>query len=136
MAFNLTRALGALASTFHAEATTATIRAQLIAVPARLARSARRVVLHLPCDWPWESAWQQLFTAAAATGPPRAAGPSSARPHQATTGAPTVEEPDRPADLLPLRQDHDLVAPTPTTPVRWSEVERLSTEIHPDGAVS
>jgi len=31
-----------------AEATTATIRAQLIAVPARIARSARRLRLHLP----------------------------------------------------------------------------------------
>ena len=40
MAFNLTRAAGALASTFHAKATTGTIRAQLITVPGRLARSA------------------------------------------------------------------------------------------------
>lgn len=45
-AFNLTRAACALASLFHAKATTATIRDQLISVPARLARSARR--LHLP----------------------------------------------------------------------------------------
>jgi hypothetical protein len=41
IAFNLTRAAGTLTSTVHAKATTATIRAQLIAVPARLARSAR-----------------------------------------------------------------------------------------------
>ena len=34
IAFNLTRAAGALASTFHARATTATIRAQLITIPA------------------------------------------------------------------------------------------------------
>lgn len=60
MAFNLTRTAGALASAFHARATTATIRAQLITVPARLARSARRIVLHLPTDWPWQTAWQQL----------------------------------------------------------------------------
>lgn len=64
MAFNLTRAAGALASAFHARATTKTIRAQLIAVPARLARSARRLILHLPRDWPWKHAWQQLFTSA------------------------------------------------------------------------
>jgi len=38
IAFNLTRAAGTLASAFHARATTATIRAQLINVPARLAR--------------------------------------------------------------------------------------------------
>ena len=43
MAFNLTRAAGALASPFHAKATTATIRRQLINVPARPVRSARRI---------------------------------------------------------------------------------------------
>jgi hypothetical protein len=63
IAFNLTRAAGALASAFHAKATTATIRGHLIAVPVRLARSARRLRLHLPRDWPWEQQWQQLFTA-------------------------------------------------------------------------
>jgi hypothetical protein len=62
IAFNLTRAAGCLASAFHARATTATIRAQLITVPARLARSARRLVLHLPRDWPWEHDWTELFT--------------------------------------------------------------------------
>jgi hypothetical protein len=71
MAFNLTRAAGALASGFHAKATTATIRAQLISVPARLARSARRLQLHLPRDWPWQTAWTQLFDATC--GPPAAA---------------------------------------------------------------
>jgi hypothetical protein len=68
MAFNLTRAAGTLASTFHARATTGTIRAQLISVPARLARSARRLTLHLPESWPWEHAWQRML--AGATGPP------------------------------------------------------------------
>ena len=48
IAFNLTRAAGALASAFHAKAT---IRAQLITVPGWLARSARRVPLHLPTGW-------------------------------------------------------------------------------------
>jgi hypothetical protein len=61
IAFNLTRAAGRLASTFHARATGATIRRQLINVPARLARSARRLTLHLPTDWPWADDWQQLF---------------------------------------------------------------------------
>jgi hypothetical protein len=71
IAFNLTRAAGALASSFHAKATTATIRTQLIAVPARLARSARRLRLHLPRDWPWRTAWTELFDATC--GPPGAA---------------------------------------------------------------
>jgi hypothetical protein len=71
IAFNLTRAAGALASTVHARATTATVRAQLINVSARLARSARRLVLHLPQAWPWQDAYDRLFTAA--TGPPATA---------------------------------------------------------------
>ena len=61
IAFNLTRAAGALASAFHGKARTATVRSQLIGVPARLARSARRLTLHLPTHWPWQHAWQQLF---------------------------------------------------------------------------
>jgi hypothetical protein len=61
IAFNLTRAAGALASTFHARATTGTIRAQLINVAGRLARSARRLTLHLPALWPWEHPWQQML---------------------------------------------------------------------------
>ncbi len=60
IAFNLTRTAGVLASTFHARATTATIRAQLINVPGRLARSARQLVLHLPTDWPWHADWKQI----------------------------------------------------------------------------
>jgi hypothetical protein len=63
MAFNLTRATGTLAAAFHARATTGTIRAHLITIPARLARSARRLTLHLPTDWPWEQAWKRLLTA-------------------------------------------------------------------------
>jgi hypothetical protein len=64
MAFNLTRTAGCLASTVHARATTGTIRAQLITIPARLARSARRLTLHLPTGWPWQTAWEQMTTAA------------------------------------------------------------------------
>lgn len=72
IAFNLTRTAGTLASTFHSKATTGTIRAQLITVPGRLARSARRLALHLPTGWPWQNAWTQMATAARA-GPPLAA---------------------------------------------------------------
>ena len=68
IAFNLTRAAGALASSFHAKATTATLRRQLINIAARITRSARRSTLRLPAAWPWAAAWQRLFTAA--TGPP------------------------------------------------------------------
>ena len=68
MAFNLTRAAGALASRFHAKATTATIRTQLINVAARVVRSARRVQLRLPTHWPWADDWHDML--AATTGPP------------------------------------------------------------------
>jgi hypothetical protein len=61
MAFNLTRAAASLTEPQLARATTATIRRKLIAVPARIAKSGRRVTLHLPTAWPWENAWTQLF---------------------------------------------------------------------------
>jgi hypothetical protein len=73
MSFNLTRAAGALASPFHAKASTATIRKQLINVPARPVRSARRVQLRLPANWPWAADWLYLFTTA--VGPPPAITP-------------------------------------------------------------
>lgn len=62
LAHNLTRAAGALAFAFHARATTATIRDRLINVPARLARSARRLTLHLPERRPWSEDFTQLFS--------------------------------------------------------------------------
>ena len=61
IAFNLTRAAGALASARHTRARTGTIRAQLIHTPARIARSAGRLILHLPTDWPWQPGLDQLF---------------------------------------------------------------------------
>jgi len=81
MAFNLTRAAGAIASVFHAKATTATIRRQLIAIPGRLANSARRMVIHLPKDWPWQDSWEGSSTRPAGHQPQQ-------RPdHPARTGA-------------------------------------------------
>lgn len=71
IAFNLTRAIGAIAGGTHAKATTATIRRRIITVPARVASSARRVTLHLPVAWPWQDAWETVFERA--LGPPPAA---------------------------------------------------------------
>ena len=68
MAFNLTRAMGVLAGKAHARARWATIRAQLITVPGRVANSGRKLVLHLPRDWAWASDWAAMFDSA--TGPP------------------------------------------------------------------
>jgi hypothetical protein len=61
MAFNLTRAAATLAGGRLGKARTATIRRTLITVPARIASSARRLTLHLPRNWPWETAWNTLF---------------------------------------------------------------------------
>lgn len=61
MAFNLTRIAGIIAGTGLAKATTATIRRTIVTVPARIARSARRLVLHLPQQWRWEPQWTRLF---------------------------------------------------------------------------
>lgn len=61
MAFNLTRAAATLTGPRLAKARTATIRRTLITVPARIASSARRLTLHLPRNWPWETAWSTLF---------------------------------------------------------------------------
>jgi hypothetical protein len=71
IAFNLTRAAGTIAAPELARATTATVRRKLVAIPARVATSARRVTLHLPRNWPWETAWTQLITRV--TDPPPAA---------------------------------------------------------------
>lgn len=70
IAFNLARAIGVLASKAHARARWATLRAQLINLPARIATSARTTILHLPRDWAWAKEWQAVFDSA--TGPPLA----------------------------------------------------------------
>ena len=80
IAFNLLRAAGVLASTRAghglAVATTATLRARLVTVPARIARSARRLTLHLPTRWPWHEHWTRL--ADHVMHPARSAAPPSA----------------------------------------------------------
>ena len=61
MAMNLPRAPATVAVPQQAKANTATIRRNLISVPARVATSARCVTLHLPLALPWETAWTELF---------------------------------------------------------------------------
>ncbi len=62
MAFNLTRVAATITGSSLAKASTATIRRTLITVPARISSSARRLTLHLPTTWPWETDWTELFT--------------------------------------------------------------------------
>ncbi|MFJ9034887.1 transposase [Streptomyces sp. NPDC102274] len=64
IAFNLLRAAGALAGSCHAKATTATLRAHLINIPARIARTARHLTLHLPERWHGQDAFTAHFDAA------------------------------------------------------------------------
>lgn len=49
----------------------ATVRRKIINVPARIAATGRRLVLHLPLAWPWAGHWEAVYTTA--TGPPVAA---------------------------------------------------------------
>jgi Transposase DDE domain group 1 len=64
IAHNLLRAAGCLAGRFHAKARGATLRRQLLVVPARLARPQGKPTIHLPTYWPWRQAWTNLHTAA------------------------------------------------------------------------
>lgn len=63
IAHNLTRAAGHLAGGGYRAARAATIRTRIINVAARLAHRARAIHLHLPERWPWQHAWDNLFTA-------------------------------------------------------------------------
>ena len=61
IAFNLTRALGVTAGGRFARAETATIRARLINVPARIANSGRRLTFYLPQNWLWATSWLRIW---------------------------------------------------------------------------
>jgi hypothetical protein len=65
-AFNISRAAAVAAGTPRARM--ATLGRQIIAAPARLAATGRRLIMHLPTRWPWREAWTNLWDAA--TGPP------------------------------------------------------------------
>ena len=67
IAFNLARALGRLAGGSLARAETATIRDRIINIPARVARSARRITLHLPRGWLWATSWLTVWRHALAS---------------------------------------------------------------------
>jgi hypothetical protein len=66
IAFNLARA--AAVASGQARTRWATLRTRIINVPARIAATGRRLVLHLPTQWPWAANWHALH--AVATGPP------------------------------------------------------------------
>jgi Transposase DDE domain group 1 len=72
---NLLRAAGTLAGGHHAVARGATLRRDLVNVPARFAAPARKPMLHLPAHWPWQIRWKTLWdnTISYPTAQPRAA---------------------------------------------------------------
>ena len=64
IAHNLLRAAGTITGVARdTVARGATLRENLINVPARLARPQRRPVLHLPRHWPRAKPWQSIWTA-------------------------------------------------------------------------
>jgi hypothetical protein len=66
IAFNIARA-AAVATDQH-RARWATLRTRIINVPARIASTSRRLIVHLPMHWPWAGNWQSLWSTA--IGPP------------------------------------------------------------------
>ncbi|MBF9335995.1 IS1380 family transposase [Microbacterium lacticum] len=69
LAHNLARAAATAAGLGRARM--GTLLRLIIQTPARLANTARRVVMHLPAHWPWAHAWARLWETA--TSPPRIA---------------------------------------------------------------
>jgi hypothetical protein len=74
IAHNLLRAAATLASRRHGKARGATLRRELINLPARLAHRGRdHVILHLPQHWPWRDGFEGVFDATHRAPPARAA---------------------------------------------------------------
>jgi hypothetical protein len=73
IAYNLSRAAGHAAGGRHARATTRILREHLIAVPARVTRSARRQHLRMPRNWPWQTGLDNLKHHATTAPPDHAA---------------------------------------------------------------
>ena len=62
IAFNIARAAAVAAAMRTAR--WATLRTRIINIPARLASTGRRLLLHLPDRWPWATHWQQMWNTA------------------------------------------------------------------------
>lgn len=62
IAFNIARATAVAAAMRTAR--WATLRKKVINVPARIATTGRRLILHLPRHWPWTPSWELLWSTA------------------------------------------------------------------------
>ena len=71
MAHNLMRTAATIIGGAMSRVRAMTLRTRIIAIPARLAHRARRLILHLPTEWKWDEAFNRLW--ATALGPPPAA---------------------------------------------------------------
>lgn len=60
---DLTRVFAAVAGDGHRRKESATIRRELVQVPARVAASARRLRLHAPTRWRWQTGFENVPTA-------------------------------------------------------------------------
>ena len=63
MAHNLARTAAIMAGGRLTKARTQTLQSKLVAVPARIARHARKLILHLPARWPWQHEFTRLWQA-------------------------------------------------------------------------
>ena len=88
--------------------TTKTLRRRVFALAGRLTRSARRLTLHLPQRWPWETQFSRALTRLRAIPLP----PDGARPPVPPTSPPTRASPVRerilPCPIPPSRSPHPL----------------------------
>ncbi len=120
IAFNLARA-AAVAAGLHL-LRWASLRTKLINVPARIATSGRRQVLHLPTRWPWQPAWKEPLDNRHRPTPPDQ--PLTTQPATAQPRTP-VEKPGKPASTPHPNADQPPQQPirAPHHSRRWIRAE-------------
>lgn len=74
IAHNLMRAAAVIAGGTLTRARTPSLRTKLIAIPARIARRARKLILHLPDGWKWRAEFTRLYATLTGRPPPATAG--------------------------------------------------------------
>ena len=115
IAHNLLRAAGTLAGGEHAVARGATLRRDLVNVPARFAAPARKPMLHLPAHWPWQIGWKTLWDniIGHSTRPINHAQDDRHRPCPPAIPGPTREPATRKSWYRPA--DHSCASTSPTS---------------------
>ena len=88
--------------------TTKTLRRRVFALAGRLTRSARRLTLHLPQRWPWETQFSRALTRLRAIPLPTWRRPSASAPTSPPTRASPVRERLLPCPIPPSRSPHSL----------------------------